>query len=79
MLKIIIFIVLILTIAYLVTNFIPKRENVRVKFIIPILFTLLIVGTIFFILPRFGLNPIVLFQTIISKIIQYLPMLRGII
>ena len=79
MLKIIIFIVLIFTIVYLFTNFIPKRENSRVKFIIPILFTLLIVGIIFFILPRFGLNPIVLFQTIISKIIQYLPMLRGII
>ena len=79
MLKIIIFIVLIFTIVYLFINFIPKRENGRVKFIIPILLTLLIVGIIFFILPRFGLNPIVLFQTIISKIIQYLPMLRAII
>ena len=79
MLKIIIFIVLIFTIVYLFTNFIPKRENGRVKYIIPILFTLLILGIISFILPRFGLNPIVMFQTIISKIIQYLPMLRGII
>ena len=80
MLKIIIFLVLIFTIIYLITNFIlSKRENGFLKFIIPIAFTLIIVGIIFFILPRFGLNPLVLFQTIISKVIPYLSLLRGII
>ena len=78
MFKIIIFLVLIFTIIYFVTNFImSKRQNSLVKFIIPIAFTLIIVGILFFILPRFGLNPLILFQTIISKIIPYLSMLRG--
>ena len=80
MLKIIIFLVLIFTIIYFVTNFIMyKRQNGLVKFIIPIALTLIIVGILFFILPRFGLNPFILFQTIISKIIPYFSMLRGII
>ena len=80
MLKIIIFLVLIFTIIYLITNFIlSKRQNGLVKFIIPIAFTLIIVGILFFILPRFGLNPFALFQTLISKVIPYLSMLRGII
>ena len=80
MLKIIIFLVLIFTIIYLITNFIlSKRQNGLVKFIIPIALTLIIVGILFFILPRFGLNPFTLFQTIISKIIPYFSMLRGII
>ena len=80
MLKIIIFFVLIFTIIYFVTNFImSKRQNSLVKFIIPIAFTLIIVGVLFFILPRFGLNPCAIFQTIISKVIPYLSMLRGII
>ena len=79
MLKIIIFLILIFTIIYLITNFIlSKRQNGLVKFIIPIALTLIIVGILFFILPRFGLNPFALFQTIISKIIPYLSMLRGI-
>ncbi len=79
MLKIIIFLVLIFTIIYFVTNFImSKRQNSLVKFIIPIAFTLIIVGILFFILPRFGLNPLILFQTVISKIIPYLSMFRGI-
>jgi len=79
MLKIIIFLVLVSTIIYFVTNFImSKRQNSLVKFIIPIVFTLIIVSILFFILPRFGLNPLILFQTIISKIIPYLSMLRGI-
>ena len=79
MLKIIIFLVLVFTIIYFVTNFImSKRQNGLVKFIIPIVFILIIVGILFFILPRFGLNPLILFQTIISKIIPYLSMLRGI-
>ena len=80
MLKIIIFLVLIFTIIYFVMNFIiSKRQNGLVKFIIPIALTLIIVGILFFILPRFGLNPFTLFQTIISKIIPYFSMLRGII
>ena len=79
MLKIIIFLVLIFTITYFVTNLImSKRQNGLTKFIIPIAFTLIIVGILFFILPRFGLNPLILFQTIISKIIPYLSMLRSI-
>ena len=80
MLKIIIFLVLIFTIIYLITNLIlSKRQNGLIKFIIPIAFTLIIVGILFFILPRFGFNPFALFQTIISKVIPYLSMLRGII
>ncbi len=80
MLKVIIFLVIIFSIIYLISNLImSKRENGRVRFIIPIVLTLLITGVIFFILPRFGLNPLVLFQTIISKIIPFLSMLRGII
>ena len=80
MLKIIIFLVLIFTIIYLITNFIlSKSQNGLLKFIIPIAFTLIIVGILFFILPRFGLNPFALFQTIISKVIPYLSMLRGMI
>ena len=79
MLKIIIFLVLVFTIIYFVTNFImSKRQNGLVKFIIPIVFMLIIVGILFFILPRFGINPLILIQTIISKIIPYLSMLRGI-
>ena len=79
MFKIIIFLVLIFTIIYFVTNFImSKKQNGLLKFIIPIVFMLIIVGILFFILPRFGLNPLILFQTIISKIIPYLSMLRGI-
>ncbi len=79
MFKIIIFLVLIFTIIYFVTNIVmSKRHNSLVKFIIPIAFTLIIVGILFFILPRFGLNPLILFQTIISKIIPYLSMLRGV-
>ena len=79
MLKIIIFLVLVFTIIYFVTNFITsKRQNGLLKFIIPIALMLIIVGILFFILPRFGLNPLILFQTIISKIIPYLSMLRGV-
>ena len=78
MLKFIIFLVLIFTVIYLFTNFIiNKREIGILKLIIPIAFTLIIIGIIFFILPRFGFNPLILFQTIISKIIPYLSVLRG--
>ena len=79
MLKIIIFLVLIFTIIYFIMNFImSKRQNSFLKFIIPILLILIILGILFIILPRFGLNPLILLQTVISKIIPYLSMLRGI-
>ena len=79
MLKNIIFLVLIFTIIYFITNFImSKRQNSLLKFIIPILLILIILGILFIILPRFGLNPLILLQTVISKIIPYLSMLRGI-
>ena len=79
MLKIIIFLVLIFTIIYFITNFImSRRQNSLLKFIIPIVLILIISGILFIILPRFGLNPLVLLQTVISKIIPYLSMLRGI-
>ena len=79
MLKIIIFLVLIFTIIYFITNFImSKRQNSFLKFIIPILLILIILGILFIILPRFGLNPLILLQTVISKLIPYLSMLRGI-
>lgn len=79
MLKIIIFLFLIFTIIYFFTNFImSKRQNSLLKFIIPIVLILIISAILFIILPRFGLNPLILLQTVISKLIQYLPMLRGI-
>ena len=79
MLKIIIFLVLIFTIIYFIANFImSKRQNSLLKFIIPILLILITLGILFIILPRFGLNPLILLQTVISKIIPYLSMLRGI-
>ena len=80
MFKIIIFLVIIFTIIYLITNFIiSKRQNGILKFFIPIALILIISGIIFFILPRFGFNPLILFQAIISKIIPYLSILRGIL
>ena len=79
MLKIIIFLVLIFTIIYFITNFImSKRQNSLLKFIVPIVLILIILGILFIILPRFGLNPLIILQTIISKIIPFLSMLRGI-
>ena len=79
MLKNIIFLVLIFTIIYFITNFImSKRQNSLLKFIIPIVLILIISGILFIILPRFGLNPLILLQTVISKIIPYLLMSRGI-
>ena len=80
MLKIIIFLAIILLVAYFVLNlFMSKRENGSAKNVIPIMLTLLILITIFFILPRFGINPVALFQTIASKIIPFLSMIRGIV
>ena len=67
MLKLIIFLVIIFSFAYFVFNlFMSKRENGSAKFIFPIILTLLVVVMIFFILPRFGINPIALFQNIVS-------------
>ena len=80
MLKIIIFFVIILSFAYYFYNlFISKRENGSAKLFIPILLTLSIAIIIFFVLPRFGINPVVLFQAIASKIIPFISMIRGII
>ena len=79
MLKLIIFLVIIFSIAYFVFNlFMSKREYGSAKFILPIMLTLLIVVMIFFILPRFGINPFALFQNFISKIIPFISMLRGV-
>ena len=80
MLKLIIFLVIIFSIAYFVFNlFMSKRKNGSAKFIIPIILTLLVVVMIFFILPRFAINPVALFQNIASKIIPFISMLRGIV
>ena len=80
MLKIFIFLVIIFLVTYFVLNLLmSKRENGSNKHLLPIMLTLLILITIFFILPRFGINPVALFQTIASKIIPFISMLRGII
>ena len=80
MLKIFIFLVIIFLVAYFVLNLLmSKRENGSTKHLIPIILTLLILTMIFFILPRFGINPVALFQTIASKIIPFLSMIRGIV
>ena len=79
MLKLIIFLVIIFSITYFLFNlFLSKREDGSAKFIFPIILTLLVVVMIFFILPRFGINPIALFQNIASKIIPFISMLRGV-
>ena len=79
MLKLIIFLVIIFLIGYFVFNlFMSKREHASAKFILPIMLTLLIVIMIFFILPRFGINPVALFQNFVSKIIPFISMLRGV-
>ena len=80
MLKIFIFLVIIFLVAYFVLNLLmSKRENGGTKHLIAIMLTLLILIMIFFILPRFGINPVALFQSIASKIIPFLSMIRGII
>ena len=80
MLKVIIFFVIIFSIAYFLFNlFMSKKENGSAGLVIPIIITLSIVIMIFFVLPRLGINPVVLFQTIASKIIPFLSMLRGIV
>ena len=80
MLKVIIFFVIIFSIAYFLFNlFMSKKENGSARVVIPIIIILSIVIMIFFVLPRLGINPVVLFQTIASKIIPFLSMLRGIV
>ena len=80
MLKLIIFFFFFFSIAYFVFNlFMSKREHGSSNFILPITLTLLIVVMIFFILPRFGINPIALFQNFVSKIIPFISMLRGVV
>ena len=80
MLKLIIFLVITFLIGYFVFNlFMYIREHGSAKFILTIMLTLLIVVMIFFILPRFGINPIALFQNFVSKIIPFISMLRGIV
>ena len=79
MLKLAISLVIIFSIAYFVfSSFMSKRENGSTKFIIPIIMTFLVVVMIFFILPRFGINPLALLQNIASKIIPFISMFRGI-
>ena len=79
MLKLIIFLAIFFSIAYFVFNlFMSKREHGSDKFILPLMLTLLIVVMIFFILPRFGINPVALFQNFVSKIIPFISMLRGV-
>ena len=80
MLKVILFFVIIFSIAYFLFNlFMSKKENGSARVVIPIIITLSLVIMIFFVLPRLGINPVVLFQTIASKIIPFLSMIRGII
>ena len=80
MLKILFFLVIIFLVSYFVLNLLmSKRENRSTKNFIPIMLILLILIMIFFILPRFGINPVALFQTIASKIIPFLSMIRGIV
>ena len=80
MLKTFIFLVVIFLVAYFVLNLLmSKRENGNTKHLIPIILILLILIMMFFILPRFGINPVALFQTIASKIIPFLSMIRGIV
>ena len=80
MLKIIIFLAITFLVVYFVLNLLKSnRKNGSASHVIPIMLTLLIVVIIFFILPRFGINPVALFQTAASKIIPFISMLRGII
>ena len=55
-----------------------NKKHESLKYIIPISLTLIIFGIIFIILPRLGINPFNLIQTLISKIIPLFTMLRGI-
>ena len=79
MFKIIIFLTITFTVCYLLLNLIKiNKKHESLKYIIPISLTLIIFGIIFIILPRLGINPFNLIQTLISKIIPLFTMLRGI-
>ena len=79
MLKIFIFVTITFTICFLLLNLIKtKKKHESLKYLVPISLTLMIFGIIFIVLPRFGINPFNLIQTLISKIIPFFTMLRGI-
>jgi len=79
MFKIIIFLTITFTVCFLLLNLIKiNKKHKSLKYIIPISLTLIIFGIIFIILPRLGINPFNLIQTLISKIIPLFTMLRGI-
>ena len=79
MFKIIIFLTITFTVCFLLLNLIKiNKKHESLKYIIPISLTLITFGVIFIILPRLGINPFNLIQTLISKIIPLFTMLRGI-
>ena len=79
MLKIFIFVTITFTVCFLLLNLIKtKKKHVSLKYLVPISLTLIIFGIFFIVLPRFGINPFNLIQTLISKIIPFFTMLRGI-
>ena len=79
MFKIIIFLTITFTVCFLLFNLIKiNKKHESLKYIIPISLTLIIFGIIFIILPRLGINPFNLIQSLISKIIPLFTMLRGI-
>ena len=79
MFKIIIFLTITFTVCLLLLNLIKiNKRHGSLKYIIPISLTLIIFGIIFIILPRLGINPFNLIQSLISKIIPLFTMLRGI-
>ena len=79
MFKIIIFLTITFTVCFLLLNLIKiNKKHESLKYIFPISLTLIIFGIIFIILPRLGINPFNLIQTLISKIIPLFTMLRGI-
>ena len=79
MFKIIIFLTITFTVCFLLLNLIKiNKKHESLKYIIPISLTLIIFGILFIILPRLGINPFNLIQTLISKIIPLFTMLRGI-
>ena len=79
MLKVFIFVTITFTVCFLLLNLIKtKKKHESLKYLVSISLTLIIFGIIFIVLPRFGINPFNLIQTLISKIIPFFTMLRGI-
>ena len=79
MLKIFIFVTITFIVCFLLLNLIKtKKKHESLKYLVPIFLTLIIFGVIFIVLPRFGINPFNLIQTLISKIIPFFTMIRGI-